>query len=248
MKVSIVLPVYNEPEFVKKAVESVYKQTFKKENMELIIIDDGSTDNTLSEVKGMLKGRKEIKVKVISTKNQGRSIAREKGVISASFNNILFLDARCILSDDFVEKLSKLKYQPIVPNPVINQETIYGRFGHLIRKRIYKGSYGNFKPYYITRSNYEKSGKGTGGLFIDKKLFLKSQIENKTSKDNSDDIKLLRNVVNRKKILKHPDLIIKYSPRSDIINHVSHTFLRGAKFVDYYSRPGTRFNLELILF
>ena len=76
VKVSIVMPVYNGYNFLEKSIESVAKQTLK--DVELICIDDGSTDkslellNELSEKYGFIK--------ILTQKNQGSGIARNNGI------------------------------------------------------------------------------------------------------------------------------------------------------------------------
>lgn len=84
---SIIIPLYNKASYVRKTVDSVLKQTYK--NFELIIINDGSTDNSLSIVQQFNDPR----IKIVSQKNQGVSAARNNGVKAAKFDYIAFLDA-----------------------------------------------------------------------------------------------------------------------------------------------------------
>lgn len=85
--VSIILPTYNRVDLLKDAVESVLVQTY--ENFELIIVDDGSSDGTLSFVKSL----KDDRVKLVSQKNMGRSRARNNGLQVAVGSLITFLDS-----------------------------------------------------------------------------------------------------------------------------------------------------------
>jgi glycosyltransferase involved in cell wall biosynthesis len=87
---SIVMPVYNREKLIGIAVESVLQQTFV--DWELIIIDDGSTDNT----KDIIKGFKDERIKYHYQVNQERSIARNNGISKAKGEFICFLD-----SDDY---------------------------------------------------------------------------------------------------------------------------------------------------
>lgn len=89
-KFSIIIPVYNVEKYLKKCLESVYNQTYK--NYEVIVVNDGTKDNSMDIVKN-------YPAKVISQKNQGLSVARNNGVEKASGEYILFLD-----SDDYIEK------------------------------------------------------------------------------------------------------------------------------------------------
>lgn len=87
---SIILPTYNRAHFLPKAIESVLTQTFK--DWELIIVDDGSTDNT----KEVVANYQDSRIRYIYQKNQERSAARNNGIDQAKGNYICFLD-----SDDY---------------------------------------------------------------------------------------------------------------------------------------------------
>lgn len=93
--VSIIIPVYNVEIYLKEAVRSICEQTY--ENLEIILVNDGSTDNS-----GILcnqLAREDKRIKVIHKKNGGLSSARNAGLDIALGNYILFID-----SDDFVDK------------------------------------------------------------------------------------------------------------------------------------------------
>ena len=98
-KVSVIIPTYNRLSMLKEAVDSVLAQDF--EDLELIIVDDGSTDGTSEEIR-TYGGR----VKLIQQpQNRGVSAARNRGILQARGKYIAFLD-----SDDLWVK-DKLKAQ-----------------------------------------------------------------------------------------------------------------------------------------
>jgi len=94
-KVSIIIPVYNTVDFVREAVESILNQTLQ--NLEVITVNDGSTDGTLEVLQ--LLAAEDSRVKVLSQKNQGQSVARNEGIKIASGKYLYFMD-----SDDFLKK------------------------------------------------------------------------------------------------------------------------------------------------
>jgi glycosyltransferase involved in cell wall biosynthesis len=100
--ISVVIPIHNASLFIHKAIESILEQTYK--NIELILVNDGSTDNSI-KILNVFK-RKYKKIILISQKNQGAGIARNVGLDKASGEFIMFLD-----QDDYLEKnaLKKLK-------------------------------------------------------------------------------------------------------------------------------------------
>lgn len=94
-RISIIMPVYNAEKTIIRAVKSVINQTFK--DYELIIINDGSTDDTAEIVKSIIKSNTKVNFKTI--KNSGVSVARNIGIMEATGEYITFLD-----SDDYYEK------------------------------------------------------------------------------------------------------------------------------------------------
>ena len=95
VKVSIVMPVYNGYDFLERSIESVAKQTLK--DVELICIDDGSTDKSLDFL-NKLSEKYEF-IKILTQKNQGSGIARNNGIKNAEGEYVAFLDA----DDEFLD-------------------------------------------------------------------------------------------------------------------------------------------------
>ena len=85
--VSVVIPLYNKARYVLRAIESVTKQTIGAD--EIIVVDDGSTDNGADVVQNIPDAR----IRLIRQENQGPGAARNRGLRSASSNYISFLDA-----------------------------------------------------------------------------------------------------------------------------------------------------------
>lgn len=94
-KISVIIPVYNVCEYLERCVDSVVMQPY--EFLEVIIIDDGSSDG--SEVMVDKYAKEDKRIKVIHQKNQGLSAARNAGLSVASGDYLLFVDG-----DDWIEK------------------------------------------------------------------------------------------------------------------------------------------------
>jgi teichuronic acid biosynthesis glycosyltransferase TuaG len=87
--VDIIVPNFNKGEFLKKCLESVFNQSYKK--WKLIVVDDNSTDNSL-EILKKLKNKKKIKI-IELKKNKGPSYCRNLGIKHSCNNYIAFLDS-----------------------------------------------------------------------------------------------------------------------------------------------------------
>ena len=99
---SVIIPLYNKEISIKKTVDSILKQSFS--DFELIIVNDGSTDNSLAQVEAI----KDSRIKILTIPNGGVSNARNFGVSKASFDYISFLDADDTWFLDFLKEMKGL--------------------------------------------------------------------------------------------------------------------------------------------
>lgn len=99
--VSIIIPIYNVEKYLKRCVDSVLSQTY--ENIEIILVDDGSPDNCPLMCDEIAKA--DPRIKVIHKENGGLSSARLAGFKKASGDYILFIDSDDYIEKDMVEKL-----------------------------------------------------------------------------------------------------------------------------------------------
>ncbi len=105
-KFSIIVPIYNKAPYVKKALESIVIQTFK--DWELIIVDDGSTDNSMNVVRERISELGSERVRVIQQQNAGVAAARNNGVKESRGEYICFLDADDWWEPTFLEEMDRL--------------------------------------------------------------------------------------------------------------------------------------------
>ena len=100
-KVSLIIPVYNVEKYLRKCLNSAIAQTLRE--IEIIIVNDGSTDQSLSIICEFEK--KDKRIKVINQKNSGVSEARNAGLRVASGEFIAFLDSDDWIDSSFLEKM-----------------------------------------------------------------------------------------------------------------------------------------------
>ncbi|MFR2535249.1 MAG: glycosyltransferase family 2 protein [Clostridia bacterium] len=100
-KVSIIIPIYNGEKFIRQCIQSIRKQTYK--NIEIICIDDGSTDDTKKVLQELSKI--DNRIMIIAKENEGVSIARNAGIQKATGDYITFIDIDDWIEIDWIEKL-----------------------------------------------------------------------------------------------------------------------------------------------
>ncbi len=103
LKVSVVMPLYNKGAEVQRAISSVLAQTVS--DLELIVVNDGSTDNGPELVRSI----KDSRIRVIDQENEGVSSARNRGIVEAKTDLITFLDADDEWKPSFLETILSLR-------------------------------------------------------------------------------------------------------------------------------------------
>lgn len=104
MKFSVVIPLYNKASYVAKAIGSVLAQTFA--DYELVIVNDGSKDNSAEIAEKAIAGQQNCKL--IKQENAGVSVARNNGVAASQGKYLCFLDADDWWTPTFLEEMSRL--------------------------------------------------------------------------------------------------------------------------------------------
>lgn len=99
---SVVIPLYNKAEHIRRSIDSVLAQTIQ--NFEIIVVNDGSTDGGENIVKRYTDHR----IKLIEQNNSGVSSARNRGILTAEGKYIAFLDADDVWLPDFLDTISGL--------------------------------------------------------------------------------------------------------------------------------------------
>lgn len=108
--ISVVVPAYNKETYIKQCMDSLVNQTFK--NIEIIVVDDASTDNTLQILRDYELRDSRVKI-IAKDHNCGRHVARKTGVQKTSGDYVLFVDA----DDEIDLKACEVLYSYVTNNP-----------------------------------------------------------------------------------------------------------------------------------
>lgn len=164
MKVSVVIPVYNEADVIEECLESLRRQSYK--NLEIIVVDDGSSDATLQK----LKASKTPKLQVLAQPHLGAGAARNFGASKAKGEILVFVDADMTFAPDFIRNLVK----PIEEGKAIgtfskeeylaNKDNIWAVCWNLNRglpkDRMHPQNYSDHQPVFraILKTEFERAG------------------------------------------------------------------------------------------
>lgn len=100
MKVSVIVPAYNSEKYIDHCIRALLEQTCRREDYEVVIVDDGSSDKTAEIVNA-------YPVRYIYQKNQGPAAARNRGVNEAKGEIILFTDSDCVPTRNWIEEMTR---------------------------------------------------------------------------------------------------------------------------------------------
>mgnify|MGYP001231990062 FL=1 len=102
--ISIVIPTFNREHLILDAIETCVLQTYRP--LEIVVVDDGSTDRTVGFVQNWSNGssHKDVTLKIIKQENKGGNVARNNGIKNATGEFIAFLDSDDIWNTTKLEK------------------------------------------------------------------------------------------------------------------------------------------------
>jgi len=207
---------------------------------EVIIVNDGSTDNTKAVLDEIQKNDElaKNKLKIINLeKNENRFWARLRGAQAACSEQLLFLDTRVILTKDFGANLARLskQYTSIVGFVDLDvTKSVFNLYWDRSHKAIFFRNYKDKTPIRLTYENYDKYLKGTTVFLCLKHVFIDSCKKFDVVDLLSDDTFLMKEYVKVDPITIHPELRILWNPRQDTYSFLKRLWDRGPQFVEYH--------------
>jgi glycosyltransferase involved in cell wall biosynthesis len=199
LSISVIIPVYNAERSIKRTIDSVLEQSL--EVLEIIVVDDGSTDNT----KRVLGGY-DSKVRYIYQKNAGASVARNTGIDNAKGSWIAFIDADDLwVSTKLAEQIDLIR--------------LYPDAGMIFSSYQLRGSGGGVK-YFEDIHLFGKKLKETGSGLVDGCfyfLFKDNFIKTSTLVVRKDILLFLKGFDRKLKTVEDRDLCIRIANQSSVL-------------------------------
>lgn len=203
-KISVVMPVYNSEKFVAKAIESVIQQTYS--NWELVIVDDGSNDNSSMIVEGYLHDKRIRLLK--NEKNSGISKTRNRAIMQASGVYIAFLDSDDVWLPDKLEKqVYFMKENEAVF--ICSSYFVADESGNIIGERNFDVNKWNYKELLKTNNI------GCLTVMIEAKLLKANPMPEMKHEDYATWLNILRTGAN---VMVSSDKLAIYTKREDSIS------------------------------
>ncbi|TFC19248.1 glycosyltransferase family 2 protein [Cryobacterium algoritolerans] len=256
MALSIVIPSYNSAAWLPSTLREL-DRSIQRSNLdvEVIVVDDGSTDDTLSVLEAARSGFP-YPLRVLKQENKGRFLARWAGVGAARYEWVFILDSRVLVHEGALEYLgSALPSDTVVEawnGHVITDPTapLVGRFWEVPTFMFWASYLGNPRPMLITPENFDRIPKGTGCFVVRKKLYVDACLAAWPTENAhlvSDDTKILRYIVGKAPIRIDPGFSATYRPRLTYKAFLTHSRMRGTLFVDSYAGTSVTRDIVLIL-
>lgn len=224
--ISVIIPTYNSEKTIEKCIRALLNQSYPKNEYEIIVVDDGSTDRTADVIP------KFKRVKLIEQKHRGPAVARNLGVKNSKGQIILFTDADCIPDKKWIKNM----VEPFDDKEVIgvsgtyktfNKSSLIARFaGYEIEERHKKLE----KQKYIDFI-------GTFSAAFRKNIFLKSKGFDETFTTSSgEDPELSFRIEKYGKMVFQPNAFVYHFHPNTLFKFLRQKFLRGYWRVFLYKK------------
>ena len=229
--------MYNSATWIPETLKSIGTAISNSQwsDYEILIVDDGSTDNliaTLAEYKG-------VRYKIFQQENLGRFSARKNGLQNSTGTHILFIDSRVRINYNSLNVAFSdcRKYSALTAHINYSDDSgLLGFFWSAAEVLVWWRYWINPHKVLIIENNFHKYPKGTTCLIMGKEVAVQA-FENFESKfedlrNSSDDTELLDFVAKNYGIYLNPDYNATYFPRSMYKSAMRHAFHRGTVFFD----------------
>lgn len=219
-KISVIVPVYNVENYIEKSLKSLFNQTYK--NLEIIIVDDCSTDNSKSIVEDLIKDKKNI-IFFSNKKNGGLSFTRNEALKRATGDYIGYIDSDDYVPENYYESLMDTIITNKADIAVCDIKSVYEKSGQILRNQC--GTNENEKIDFI---NNGLAASACNKLF---KKSIISKYKFSEGKVNEDLAVILPTIINSKKVAYNESTFYNYVQRE---NSIQNSHLSEKRFDIFY--------------
>lgn len=221
MFLSVIVPAYNAEKYITRNLESLYKQNFN--DMEVIVVNDGSTDSTQKKIEDFIDSHTKLNVKLINTTNQGLANARNTGIKEAVGDYFINLDSDDFLKENIVKKLYE-------KSKVVDYDIcMYGFEDYDEESMSYKNPYDDKYSYIESeldgqKACLEKMSRKIwicqGNACYKRKMIIENKIFNVPGINQGEDLYfIIRSLIFSKIVTSIPEIGVSISYRKDSMMH-----------------------------
>jgi glycosyltransferase involved in cell wall biosynthesis len=247
MKLSIVVPIYNEEARISdtiKAAEAAVAEAGL--DAEILVVDDGSTDGSAEAAEAASNG---LPVRVLRQANAGRYLARKKGLEAAEGDYILFLDSRVRLlpgSLDFIRERVEAGEDVWNAHVIIaTNGKPYGAFWNVLTELVFSDYFAEPRTTSFDAESFERFPKGTTCFLAPRDRLLAAFGAFTSRYDDirmaNDDTPIIRRLAEEGSIHISPRFSCLYQPRKSLNGFLRHAYHRGLVFLDGHARRESGF-------
>jgi glycosyltransferase involved in cell wall biosynthesis len=245
---SVVLPAYNESAEIGRTVDALV-DAVRRSGLaaELILVDDGSTDDTAAVAERAVAGR--LPLRVLRQRNSGRLEARRAGLEAAEAELALLLDGRVTLAPDALRFVAARvdEGEDVWTGhvDVAADGNLFGLFWKLLAELAWDEYFADPRTTRFGASDFDHFPKGTTCFVAPRQLLLDAfgafRSYYAEQRFANDDTPVLRWIAERHGIGVSPHFSAVYVPRTRLETFLRHSYRRGTVFLDGHGRPESRF-------
>jgi glycosyltransferase involved in cell wall biosynthesis len=255
-RLSVVVPVHNEREHIAETVEAAVAAILAAPSFtaEIVIVDDGSTDDSAEIARGACRDR--VPLRLVSQENRGRFEARRTGLLEASGDWVLFLDARATLAPEALAFVArKLERGERVWTGHVDVATggnPFAVFWKLLAELAWEEYFREPRTTSYDAASFDRFPKGTTCFLAPRELLVGATEAFRSGyldlRHANDDTPVIRWIATRERIHISPRFSCTYGPRRSARAFVRHSVHRGVVFVDGHGTPASRFFPVVVAF
>jgi len=248
LPVSVVIPTFNMAHHLDQLLNSLKAVGLFDHVREVLVVDDGSYDET-SVVLQRWSSVKALRLE----KNRGRFWARFLGAQKVDAENILFLDTRLVLAENFLLGLENALASgggAVGWVDIDTTKNIFCLYWQRSHEFIFKNHYSHRDSgAELTLENYDNFLKGTGVFLCKTKDFLEVCQEIQDLDIKSDDTLLMKKLLKKTRMFINPNMRIWWEPRDSLKDFLARIVDRGPGFVEYHilTHRGLFFYISMLM-